>query len=233
MGWRASFGVRGIQVMLNGIPLTSPDGQTILEVIDPNMIRSAEIISRSERRVLGQRQRRHGLPSHRHCRRGNVLAGTTRAVMAATGRISPRLTTLAKHGFRLTCPPFRPMATRNHSRARLNRTSLQLTRTLDAPQHAFFTPASRPMRPTRKPPVPWTCKNHTRRPGNGPTPCSFNAMPEKDYTHIMQGVRYTRETEGQRFETVISAPCVICAIPSSPPSLKLTASVPEAASIIR
>jgi iron complex outermembrane recepter protein len=44
MGWRASFGVRGVQVLLDGIPLTAPDGQTILEIADPNLVRNAEII---------------------------------------------------------------------------------------------------------------------------------------------------------------------------------------------
>lgn len=44
MGWRAAFGVRGIQVLLDGIPLTTPDGQTTLDIIDPAFIQSAEII---------------------------------------------------------------------------------------------------------------------------------------------------------------------------------------------
>lgn len=44
MGWRSPFGVRGITVILDGIPLTAPDGQTILEVIDPQSITSAELI---------------------------------------------------------------------------------------------------------------------------------------------------------------------------------------------
>lgn len=44
MGWRSPFGVRGITVILDGIPLTAPDGQTILEVIDPQTITRAELI---------------------------------------------------------------------------------------------------------------------------------------------------------------------------------------------
>lgn len=44
MGWRSPFGVRGITVILDGIPLTAPDGQTILEVIDPQSITGAELI---------------------------------------------------------------------------------------------------------------------------------------------------------------------------------------------
>lgn len=44
MGWRAQFGVRGVQVLLDGIPLTLPDGQAVLDVADPAFIRQAEVI---------------------------------------------------------------------------------------------------------------------------------------------------------------------------------------------
>lgn len=44
MGWRAQFGVRGSQVMLDGIPLTVADGQTILSMIDPAMIKNIELL---------------------------------------------------------------------------------------------------------------------------------------------------------------------------------------------
>ena len=44
LGWRAAFGVRGIQVVLNDIPLTIADGQSITNIIDPAFIRRAELI---------------------------------------------------------------------------------------------------------------------------------------------------------------------------------------------
>ncbi|MFQ5569809.1 MAG: TonB-dependent receptor family protein [Rhodothermales bacterium] len=44
MGWRAAFGVRGVQVLLDGIPLTLPDGQAVLDIADPAFIRQAEVI---------------------------------------------------------------------------------------------------------------------------------------------------------------------------------------------
>lgn len=44
MGWRAAFGVRGVQVVLDGIPLTMPDGQTVIDVVDPAFVRRAELI---------------------------------------------------------------------------------------------------------------------------------------------------------------------------------------------
>jgi iron complex outermembrane receptor protein len=44
MGWRATFGVRGIQVVLDGIPLTVADGQSITNIIDPAFITHVELI---------------------------------------------------------------------------------------------------------------------------------------------------------------------------------------------
>jgi iron complex outermembrane receptor protein len=44
MGWRAAFGVRGIQMYMDGVPLTMPDGQTITSVVDPAFISTMEII---------------------------------------------------------------------------------------------------------------------------------------------------------------------------------------------
>ncbi|MFB6097825.1 MAG: TonB-dependent receptor domain-containing protein, partial [Salinibacter sp.] len=43
-GWRAQFGVRGIQMILNGIPLTMADGQSVVHIIDPSFVRSIEVI---------------------------------------------------------------------------------------------------------------------------------------------------------------------------------------------
>lgn len=44
LGWRAAFGVRGIQVILDGIPLTVADGQSMTNIIDPAFVRRAELI---------------------------------------------------------------------------------------------------------------------------------------------------------------------------------------------
>ncbi|PQJ34174.1 hypothetical protein BSZ35_05765 [Salinibacter sp. 10B] len=43
-GWRAQFGVRGIQMILDGVPLTMADGQSVVHIIDPSFIRSLEVI---------------------------------------------------------------------------------------------------------------------------------------------------------------------------------------------
>ena len=44
MGYRAAFGVRGLQAFLNGIPLTMPDGQSMLDVVDPVFIGHSEFL---------------------------------------------------------------------------------------------------------------------------------------------------------------------------------------------
>lgn len=43
-GWRAQFGVRGIQMILDGVPLTMADGQSIVHIVDPSFVRSIEVI---------------------------------------------------------------------------------------------------------------------------------------------------------------------------------------------
>ena len=44
LGWRAQFGVRGVQVLLDGIPLTVADGQAMIGIVDPSFVRSIEVI---------------------------------------------------------------------------------------------------------------------------------------------------------------------------------------------
>ena len=44
MGSRSRFGVRGVQVVLDGIPLTMPDGQAFADIISPSSIQRAELI---------------------------------------------------------------------------------------------------------------------------------------------------------------------------------------------
>lgn len=44
MGARAAFGVRGIQVLMDGIPLTMPDGQSTLDVVEPSTLRQIELL---------------------------------------------------------------------------------------------------------------------------------------------------------------------------------------------
>ncbi len=43
-GARAAFGIRGIQIYMDGIPLTLPDGQNAVEIIDPDLISRMEVM---------------------------------------------------------------------------------------------------------------------------------------------------------------------------------------------
>lgn len=44
LGWRSPFGVRGVQVLLDDLPLTVADGQTIMNMIDPAMVQRVELL---------------------------------------------------------------------------------------------------------------------------------------------------------------------------------------------
>jgi len=44
LGWRSPFGVRGVQVLLDDLPLTVADGQTIMNMIEPAMVRRVELL---------------------------------------------------------------------------------------------------------------------------------------------------------------------------------------------
>jgi iron complex outermembrane recepter protein len=44
LGWRSQFGVRGVQVVLDDLPLTVADGQTILNMIDPAVVKRMELL---------------------------------------------------------------------------------------------------------------------------------------------------------------------------------------------
>ncbi|MCS3610747.1 TonB-dependent receptor family protein [Salinibacter ruber] len=44
VGYRSNFGVRGVQVLYDGIPLTLPDGQAFLDVVEPAVVRQVELV---------------------------------------------------------------------------------------------------------------------------------------------------------------------------------------------
>ncbi|MDX1676085.1 MAG: TonB-dependent receptor plug domain-containing protein, partial [Longimicrobiales bacterium] len=44
LGARAQFGVRGVKVLVDGVPATLPDGQTSLSHVDPRWIERAEVV---------------------------------------------------------------------------------------------------------------------------------------------------------------------------------------------
>ena len=44
VGYRSNFGVRGVQVLYDGIPLTLPDGQAFLDIVEPAVVRRVELV---------------------------------------------------------------------------------------------------------------------------------------------------------------------------------------------
>ena len=44
LGWRAQFGIRGVQILLDGIPLTTAGGQAFTYVVDPSFVRRTDVI---------------------------------------------------------------------------------------------------------------------------------------------------------------------------------------------
>lgn len=77
LGWRAQFGIRGLQIVLDGIPLTTADGQAFTYIADPSFIRRAEVIRGPASVFWGNAS-------------GGVLALSTRPEGAAPHRVRAR-----------------------------------------------------------------------------------------------------------------------------------------------
>ena len=126
MGSRAAFGVRGIQVLLDGLPLTMPDGQAVLDIVDPALIRRAELVRGPASRFWGNGS-------------GGVLFLSTtpllpeRALRIQTlggshdlRRLSAEATLPAgTHRFHIFASDVRTDGYRDHSRNRFTRAGLQ------------------------------------------------------------------------------------------------------------
>jgi len=76
-GARSPFGVRGIQVRVDGIPQTLPDGQTQLDSIDPSLIQRMEILRGPSASLYGNAS-------------GGMMAITTRGAPREGWELTPR-----------------------------------------------------------------------------------------------------------------------------------------------
>lgn len=86
-GSRAQFGLRGVRVLLDGIPATLPDGQTALDHLDPWSLERAEILRGPGSALYGNAA-------------GGVLHLETRAPQRALG--GALRTSAGSHGLRVT-----------------------------------------------------------------------------------------------------------------------------------
>ena len=120
LGARAAFGVRGVKVLLDGVPLTTPDGQTQLGNIDLAAAGRVEVLRGPASSLYGNAG-------------GGVVAVHTRHPEAAGVRVRPRLVagsdglwlrrlTLAgggRHSFHLSLRQLDLDGYRDHSEARV------------------------------------------------------------------------------------------------------------------
>jgi len=203
MGWRAAFGVRGIHVLLDGLPLTSPDGQTILEIIDPNMIRSAEIIRGPSALFWGNGS-------------GGTLYLSTRQTEQSDRTVSIRTfagsyglmqndasvaTEISGTRVGLNLSNFSTDGYREHSAATIRRMALHLSRNVSANLTIGYTGHVVSAPDIQNPGSLTVEQTELNRKGANPLFIRQNAG--KSYTHILQGVRAEYQHGQNRFETVL------------------------------
>jgi len=83
-GARAAFGIRGIQIQVDGLPYTLPDGQSAFDSIDPNIIQQLEVMRGPASALYGNAS-------------GGVIG-----IVTEDGSLSPRLdarTVIGEYGF--------------------------------------------------------------------------------------------------------------------------------------
>ncbi len=85
-GARSPFGVRGVKVLVDGIPYTMPDGQTQLDSIDPGIIDSVEVIRGPSSSLYGNAS-------------GGVISFVTEEGPDAPLKFNPRFT-VGEFGFK-------------------------------------------------------------------------------------------------------------------------------------
>ena len=84
IGSRASFGVRGIRVLVDGVPLTMPDGQSQLNNLDLHAVGDVEVLRGPSSWLYGNAAGRgHPLPHPSPRGRGRSGAGGDRQARTA------------------------------------------------------------------------------------------------------------------------------------------------------
>lgn len=85
VGARAQFGVRGIQILVDGIPLTMPDGQAAVDAVDLNSVGRVEVIRGAASTLYGNAA-------------GGVISYRTRSPWPGTFRTEPEIS-FGSHGY--------------------------------------------------------------------------------------------------------------------------------------
>lgn len=202
MGWRAAFGVRGVQVLLDGIPLTAPDGQTILEIVDPNTIRSAEIIRGPSAIFWGNGSGGTLFFSTEGTSDDPTVSVRTFAGPWQTLQSDVRVSTaIASTQIRATVSDFRTEGFRDHSRATIQRAGVSVTHTFAPQQQLSYTGLAVVAPDIRNP----GSLNATQLSANrtGANPVFITQQAGKSFTHIMQGLRYQTQHGANRYDVVV------------------------------
>lgn len=202
MGWRASFGVRGIQVLLDGIPLTSPDGQTILEIVDPNLIRSAEVIRGPNALFWG-----NGSGGTLYLRTGDPVDQPGVAIRSFAGSFGTHQTDIIANtnvnatNIQLSLSDFGSDGHREHSSVRVHRAGLKANHAFDQNNTLDYTGLF-VVAPDIENPGSLTAEQASNNPKSA-NPMFITQNAGKEYTHIMQGLRFVRDMPNDRFEAVV------------------------------
>lgn len=201
-GWRASFGVRGVQVLVDGLPLTSPDGQTILELVDPNIVRETQIIRGPSALFWGNGS-------------GGTLYFNTdsgpdepklslRSSVGSFGQFQNDAvirTEIGNNDVQLSLSDFRTNGFREHSKAHISRINLGLNRSFDGNksiQYRLFGITA----PDIKNPGSLNQSTFESDPGSA-NPQFVTQNAGKSYDHLVHGLTYTSNVENMSFESVL------------------------------
>ncbi len=201
-GWRASFGVRGIQVLVDGLPLTSPDGQTILELVDPNIIRETQVIRGPSALFWGNGS-------------GGVLYFNSqstpedprlslRSSVGSYGQIQNDAAVRSSFGetnFQFSFSDFRTDGYRDHSKAHISRINLGIGRELKANQSIRYQLFGI-VAPDIKNPGSLSLNDFENKPQSA-NPQFITQKAGKAYNHLVHGLTYTNNTKNTSFESVL------------------------------
>lgn len=201
-GWRASFGVRGVQVLVDGLPLTSPDGQTILELVDPNIVRETQVIRGPNALFWGNGS-------------GGTLYFNTQSepddpmltLRSSFGSFGLRQndatirTSIGENKIQLSLSDFRTDGYRDHSKAHISRVNLGVRRELNQGQSIHYQLFAINA-PDIKNPGSLNATEFEKNP-SGANPQFITQKAGKSYQHFVHGLTYSKEVSNTSFESVL------------------------------
>lgn len=201
-GWRSSFGVRGVQVLVDGLPLTSPDGQTILELVDPNLVRETQVIRGPSAVFWG-----NGSGGTLYFNTNSIPGDPTLTVRSSIGSYglmqndATFRNTFGKNSIQFSISDFRTDGYREHSQAHITRVNLGVRHDLDRNQslrYQLFAINA----PDLKNPGSLNANEFESNP-SGANPQFITQNAGKAYQHLVHGLTYSRNLTNSSFESVV------------------------------